>query len=186
MVHSTCSLERWMPPFDAKHVKDAIGRVPGQSNQQIETVLAQARTKSIASLSDVCEQELRLRGSLKLNAEDAARAAAISLTVQDKTPAEIIELAFAQVPPDDKERRLLVWLAGHPGATYQEAAKAYGKGDLSLVIGNLMFKRFGYFKLLIAGATQSDVLIQRDKSGTSVRYTLVPEFAAALQALGIA
>ena len=115
-----------------------------------------------------------------------ARAAAISLTVQDKTPAEIIELAFAQVPPDDKERRLLVWLAGHPGATYQEAAKAYGKGDLSLVIGNLMFKRFGYFKLLIAGATGTSPVATKWVPGCLRHHLHSSPVTAALQALGIA
>jgi hypothetical protein len=175
-----------MPPFDNKHVHDAIGRVPGQSNQQIETVLAQARSKGITKLTDACEEELRLRGSLKLTAEEAARANTISRAVQGKSSAEATELAFAEVPPDAGERRVLVWLAEHPGTTYQEAAKAYGKGDLSLVVGHLVYKRFGYFKHLIAGATQSDVLINRDKSGTSVRYTLLPEFAAALKSLGIA
>ncbi len=174
-----------MPPFDTKHVRDAIGRVPSQSNQQIETVLAQARSRSIAPLTDACEQELRLRGSLKLSAEDAARATAISVAVQGKTSAEATRLAFAEVPPDASERRVLVWLAAHPGASYQDAAKAYGKGDLSLVIGHLVHKRFGYFKQIIAGTPQSDVLIQRDKTGSSVRYTLLPEFDAALRTLGI-
>jgi hypothetical protein len=174
-----------MPPFDTKHVQDAIGRVPRQSNQQIETVLAQARGKHIAALTDACEQELRARGSWKLSAEDAVRAAAASQTVQGKTVTEAAEIAFSQVPPDATERRVLSWLAGHPGATYQEASAAYGKGDLSLVIGHLVFNRFGYFKHLLAGAAQSDVLIRRDKTGTSVRYTLLPEFEAAVRSLGI-
>ena len=79
-----------------------------------------------------------------------------------------------------------VTLAAHPGGTYQEAVAAYGKGDVSLLVGHLVYDRYGCFKKFLDGQLrQSDVLVQRDHAGNSVRYTLKSEANQAFSELGL-
>jgi hypothetical protein len=89
-------------------------------------------------------------------------------------------------PPSREEEFILRWVAANPGRTYDEARKAYGKGDLGLVIGHLVYDRYGCFrKFMMPGEDQSSVLILKDRTGDSVRYTLKPEALAVFREIGV-
>jgi hypothetical protein len=168
----------------SKQIQAAIGRLPQQASAAIKQVLANARVQNLPLLIEACDAELKLRGTLVLTADTAAQAAEIAARVAGKPLREVIALAFTEVPPRAEEQVILRWLADHPGTSFEELKKVYGKGDLSLVIGHLVYYRFGYFRPLLVGRTQSDLLLERDTAGKSVRYTLRPEAAAALAEIG--
>lgn len=95
--------------------------------------------------------------------------------------------AFTSVrPPGLEEIRVLRWLAANPGGSYEQALAAYGKGDLALVIGHLVYDRYGCFRQFLEGhEDQSSVLINKDRSGGSVKYTLKPETIQTFAHLGV-
>jgi len=167
------------------NVNAAIARLPRQSNASVEQVMANAHRQGLEALADACREELHVRGSLTLDASGAVQAAKISDRVAGKVLREVIRIAFEEVPAKAEERLIISWLAQHPGMSYQELYGVYGKGDLSLVIGHLVYYRFGYFRPMLKGKTQSDVLIERDSTAPSVRYTLRPDAIAAFAALGL-
>jgi hypothetical protein len=107
--------------------------------------------------------------------------------VKDMNLTEAIRYAFTvarRAGPD--EIRCLRWMAANPGASFQAALAAYGKGDLGLLIGHLVYDRYGCFKrFLQTGEDQSSVLIEKDRSSGSVRYTLRPEALEVFRELGL-
>jgi hypothetical protein len=165
--------------------ESAIDRLPRQSNASIEQVLANARRLGFEVLVQAAQDELRARGSLTLTKEDAEQTAKISAKVADKALSEVIEIAFKEVPAKPEELLILRWISQHPGTSYTEIGKVYRNGDLSLVIGHLIYYRFGYFRPMLTGPIQSDLLLERDKTSGSVCYTLRPEALMAFTALGI-
>ncbi len=169
----------------SKQIQAAITRLPQQASAAVKQVLANARVQNLPALIEACDAELKLRGTLVLTADTAAHAAEIAARVAGKPLQEVIALAFAEVRPHPEETVILRWLAAHPGTSFEELKKVYGKGDLSLVIGHLVYYRFGYFRPLLAGRTQSDLLLERDTAGKSVRYTLRPEAVAAFAEIGL-
>jgi hypothetical protein len=98
----------------------------------------------------------------------------MAVGVRDMELVDAIRYAFTAVlPPSDYEIKFLHWVIAHPGGSYQDALKAYGKGDLSLTIGHLVYDRYGCFrKFMQDGEDQSSVLLHKDRTGESVRYTL--------------
>ena len=169
----------------SKQIQAAITRLPQQASAAVKQVLANARVQKLPSLIDACDAELKLRGTLVLTADAAAQAAEIGARVAGKPLQEVVALAFAEMPPQPEEATILRWLAAHPGTSFEELKKIYGKGDLSLVIGHLVYRRFGYFRPLLMGRAQSDLLLERDSTAKSVRYTLRPEAVAALGEIGL-
>jgi hypothetical protein len=174
-----------VPRFSTSQVDGAIARLPQQSNASIAQVLSNARKSHIEALVHACEDELRTRGALNLSTAEAGRAAAISARTTGKALTDVIQIAFTEVTPTPEERLILSWIASHPGTSHVQTTAAYGRKDLSLVIGHLVYQRFGYFKPFLNGPIQSDLLLQRDTSTGRVCYTLRPETVAALGALGI-
>jgi uncharacterized protein (DUF4415 family) len=169
----------------AMGIANAIARLPQQSNASVSQVLVNARRLNSDSLVQACQDELQVRGSLNLNEADAKRAAGISAKTAGRTLSEIIEIAFKEVPAKPEELLILRWIAQHPGTSYATILNAYGKNDLSLVIGHLIYYRFGYFRPLLNGPIQSDLLLDRDNSSGKVCYTLRPEALEALSTVGI-
>jgi hypothetical protein len=162
----------------------AIDRLPGQSNASIEQVLANARRLSMVTLVEACQDELRTRGSLTLSKEDAEQAASVSSRISGKALSEVIQIAFTEVPAKPEELLIIRWIWKNPGTSYAEIKKIYQSGDLSLVIGHLVYRRFGYFRSLITTPTQSDLLLERGKiPGGKVCYTLRAEAIDAFTAL---
>ena len=89
-------------------------------------------------------------------------------------------------PPAFEEVTVSRQIAEHPGISYQDLLDSYGKGDLSLVIGHLVYNRYGCFrKFMKDGEDQSSVLILKDRTGNSVRYRLRAEAESVLRDIGI-
>ena len=172
-------------PTGPKHVADALARLPNQSSESVKATLENARRAKLDELVAACEQELRVRGSLNLSANDAAHAATVSAGVAGKSLQEVTEIAFRDVPAKPEEVQIIRWIAQHPGTSFREVRAVYGKADLALVIGHLIYHRFGHFRHMLGDGAQSDLLLHRDSTAGSVRYTLRPEAIAAFGAIGL-
>jgi hypothetical protein len=163
----------------------AIGRLQGQSSASIKLVLENAKRASNDALTDACEKELRIRGSFEMSEAEAKQMVEAIGRSAGKSLLEVIEIAFSDVPAKPEEVLILRWIALNPGTTFAATAKAYGRNDLALVIGHLVYYRFGYFRPFIESATQSDLLLVRTPSPAGVSYTLRPEAAEALAKVGV-
>lgn len=95
---------------------------------------------------------------------------------------EVIEIAFKEVPAKPEELVILRWISQHPGTSYAEIGTVYKSRDRSLVIGHLIYYRFGYFRPMITGPIQSDLLLDRDNTSGKVCYTLRSEARIAFSA----
>jgi hypothetical protein len=169
----------------AAQINTAVARLPRQSNASIGQVLINARRLGIEPLAEACEAELRTRGALVLTQAEAERTADIGAGQEGKALAEVIEIAFRDVPPRPDELQILTWIWQHPGTSYSDIGTVYKNKDLSLVIGHLVYHRFGYFRPLLGGPVQSDLLLERDKTSGKMCYTLRPEAVEAFRALGL-
>lgn len=173
------------PVVSNKHIKAATARIQSQASSAIKAVLVNAKAQKLPDLVEACEAELRLRGSLDLTSQQAVLAAAASERIAGKPLTEVIQIAFTEIPAREEECQILRAIGDQPGISFAELNKIYRNGDLGLVIGHLTYYRFGYFRPFLTGATQSDLLLDRDKSAKSIRYTLRPEAAAAFASLGL-
>ena len=162
----------------------AVVRLRGQSTASVRQVLTNARRAASERLAEACEEELRIRGSFEMTEADAAGALVAEERTADKSMEEVIGLAFKHIPAKPEEVLILRWISANPGTTFSATAQAYGRKDLGLVIGHLVYYRFGYFRRFLTGPIQSDVLLERTKSPEGVRYTLRSEAAVAFGALG--
>lgn len=140
----------------------------------------------IPDLVEACDAELLAR-PFDFSQDKAAAFDQMATQVQDLDLAAAIRVAFTKVqPPSQEEIRVLRWMAANPGSTYQEAERAHGKGDLGLVIGHLVYERYGCFRrFMVPTEDQSSVLIQKDRAGGRVKYTLRPEARAVFSEIGI-
>ena len=90
--------------------------------------------------------------------------------------------------PIPKEAWVIQKLTANPGIRYVNSESLYvarfSKNDLSLVVGHLVYNRFGYFRHLIQSKTQSDLLIERCNDG-GVNYRLRAETLDAFRALDL-
>jgi hypothetical protein len=163
----------------------AIDRLPRQATRSVEQVLVNARRLGLEPLVQACQEELRARGSLILTAAEAELSATVSARVAGKGLAEVIKIAFTEVPAKPEEILILRRISQHPGISHSELLKVYGRGDLSLVIGHMVYYRFGYFRPTLTSSVQSDILLERDSTSGKVCYTLRPDAAEAFAALGI-
>ena len=167
--------------FGPKHVAAAIARLPSLATKELEALLARATSAQLDDLATACRDELSVR-PVELSAEAAVAHQRMAEQVRDMSLAEAVRHAFTKVrPPNEDELRFLRWVASNPGGTFKEAEKLHGKGDLGLVIGHIVYDRFGCFRQFMSDQSdQSSVLLIKERSGPSVRYTLRPEVAAAL------
>ncbi len=163
----------------------AIARLQGQSTASIKRVLENATRASNESLAWACKEELRVRGSFDMSEADAKQMVEATARSAGKSLVEVIEIAFTDVQAKPEEVLILRWIARNPGTTFSTTAKAYDRNDLGLVIGHLIYYRFGYFRPFIEGATQSDLLLARTPSPAGVCYTLRLEAAEALAKVGV-
>jgi hypothetical protein len=176
-----------MNAFSEKNVDAAIVRLTAMASRDIEMLRERARSRGLTRLIEACGAELAKR-PFAFSTEIATSFERMAAEVRDMELVDAIRYAFSQVlPPSDYEIRFLRWIAAHPGGSYQEALEAYGKGDLGLVIGHLVYDRFGCFrKFMRDGEDQSSILLHKDRTGESVRYMLRPEAGQVLRELGIA
>lgn len=171
---------------DQKHVTAAIERLPKQATKDVKTLRERAEKMGLTALVEACDVELKSR-PIEFSQEQAISFEAMAAQVKDFDLYAAIGHAFTTIRlPSLEEEKVIRWMADHPGGSYEEARKAYGKGDLSLVIGHLVYDRYGCFRKFIKpGEDQSSVLISKDRSGDSVRYTLKPEAIAVFKEVGL-
>jgi len=174
-------------PFSQTNISKRIAELPRLSTEDIRSLLDRAKGRNITELVEACSAELAAR-PISYDSSRAERNAKMSEIVQDKELADAIRLAFTHDrAASEAELFILNWIAEHPAGSYQDALRAYGKGDLSLVIGHLVYDRFGCFrKFMKPGETQSSVLLlKEDPDGKGVRYTLRPEALTVFKEVGI-
>lgn len=173
-------------PFSPALVQKAIERLAIQASSEIKLVRKAATAKGLSDLVAACDEELGRR-PYDVDADTAVSIQRSEEETEGMTLAEAVRHAFTKVrPPSDDEVRYLRWQAVNPGGSYAEAVKVYGKGDLGLCIGHLVYDRYGCFRRFIDDKEdQSSVLIEKVRGQGSVRYTLRPEVQQALQAIGV-
>jgi hypothetical protein len=172
--------------FSPKNVAAAIERLPNTASRDIKTILERARRNNLNDLIDACEAELARR-PFEFTHDQAKTFERMADEVRDMSLVEATRHAFSKIlPPSDEEFRFLRWIAAHPGGSYQEAVRAHGKGDLGLLIGHLIYDRYGCFRKFIRDREdQSSVLLHKDRTGNSVRYRLRAEAEEVFRDLGI-
>ena len=175
-----------MGAFDEKHITKAIERLPTMATREIRDLRDRAERQNLASLREACEGELALR-PVEFSAVDAQAHARMAAEVLDLDLVGAIAIAFGKVrPPNEEELQFLEWIDANPGGTYQEALKVRGKGDVGLLIGHLIYDRFGCFRHFVKpGEDLSSLLLSREHSGPSVSYTLKAEAREGLQRAGV-
>jgi hypothetical protein len=135
-----------MSPFSRKHIRNTIDRLPTLSDRDVGTVRERARERGLVQLIEACDAELSRRPFV-FSSEAAKSFEEMARGVRDMELIGAIRYAFTQVrPPADYETEVLRWIAAHPGGSYQDALHAYGKRDLGLVIGHLVYDRYGCFR----------------------------------------
>lgn len=188
MMLSAEHQDRTLPdPFSLSFVQKAIDRLPTQSSDEIRRIRRTADEKTLTVLVAACDAELDRRPFDQVDADMAASIRRGERETEGMSLEEAVRHAFSRFrPPSDYEIRILRWMAANPGGSYAEAEKAYGKGDLGLCIGHLVYDRYGCFRRFIDDRKdQSSVLIEKDRGQGSVRYTLRPEVLAGLRGAGV-
>lgn len=175
-----------MDTFSDKHVLAAIARLSRMPSKDVKVLRDRAAARGLNSLVEACKAEIALR-PFEFTGGEAVAFQAMAEKVKDLDLQSAIHVAFTEVlPANEQEVRVLRWIAANPGGSYQEAEKAYGKRDLGLLIGHLVYDRFGCFrKFMKPKEDQSSVLILKDRAGPSVRYRLRPEAQAAFGDIGL-
>lgn len=172
--------------YSQKNIDAAIARLPRMATRDVKALLERAEKSELAQITEACDAELARR-PIDFSEADALRFEEMAVEVADLDLYHAICFAFAKArPPSREEDFILRWLAANPGGSYQELLKAYGNRDLGLAIGHLVYDRYGCFKKFFEpGQDQSSVLMTKERSGSSVRYTLKPEAVAALRDSGL-
>lgn len=175
-----------MSIFSEKHVGAAIDRLPRMATQQIASLLVTARIQGLQLLTTACEAELALR-PVPFTDDMAKRFDQMAKAVAGAPLHEAIQHAFAvELPVRDYELKIIRKIASEPGILFRELEAHYGKRDTSLVIGHLVYDRFGCFRHLLGlGEAQSDLLLVREKTPAGVRYWLRDEAEQAYRSLGL-
>ncbi|MBF9234609.1 hypothetical protein [Microvirga alba] len=169
-----------------KHIAAAIARLSKQATNDVKALRERAEKIGLTTLVAACDAELKSR-PIEFSQEQADSFEAMAEQVKDLDLYAAIGHAFTKARlPSPEEEQIIRWMAANPGGSYEDARKAYGKGGLSLVIGHLVYDRYGCFKKFMKpGEDQSSVLISKDRSGGSVRYTLKPEVLAVFKEIGV-
>ncbi|WP_148227418.1 hypothetical protein [Fulvimarina pelagi] len=173
-------------PFSAAAVADAIDRLPSQSTKTVKAMRDRGRQKGLNDLVAACDAELSKR-PIEYDGDTARKMIAAEAAVELFDLPSATRYAFSQFKEASRdERRILAWIAANPGGSYADALKAYGKGDLSLTIGHLVYERYGCFARFVEDhEDQSSVLIQKERGDGSVRYTIRPEVIPIFKQLAV-
>ena len=172
-------------PFSPESIVRAIERLPLQSTKDVREMRRRGVGRNLPALIEACDVELAKR-PIEFDGDMAARVEETAAITAGMDLAQATRFAFSDRPASDYEIRILRWMAAHPGGTYEEALQAYGKGDLALCIGHLVYDRYGCFRCFVEDhEDQSSVLIAKERGHGSVRYTLRPEILGVFEELGI-
>lgn len=175
-----------MTAYEDKHVQAAIGRLPGMATKDIRELRGRGAEQGLTALVEACDLELAAR-PVEFNAIDAASHVEMAAAVSGLDFVDTIAAAFSKIrPPNEDEHGFLHWVSNNPGGTYQEAVVERGKGDVGLLIGHLIYDRFGCFRRFVKeGQDLSSLLLIKERSGPSVRYTLRDDAREGLQRAGV-
>lgn len=175
-----------MAAFDDKHVQAAIARLPAMATKGIRELKSRAEAQELSALVAACDAELAAR-PVDFSAGEAVDHLAMAEATHGMDFTDAVSVAFSKVrPPSEVEHAFLTWIADHPGASYEEAVVQRGKGDAGLLIGHLIYDRFGCFRRFVAeGADLSSLMLIKDRSGPSVKYTLRDEAREGLKRAGV-
>jgi hypothetical protein len=175
-----------MTAYDDKHVQAAIGRLPGMASKDIRSLRGRGVEQGLVALVEACDLELAAR-PIEFSAIDAANHVEMAAAVSGLDFVDTVAAAFSRVRrPSEDEYRFLQWVYNHPGGSYQEAVVERGKGDVGLLIGHLIYDRFGCFRRFVKdGEDLSSLLLIKERSGPSVRYTLRDDAREGLQRAGV-
>jgi hypothetical protein len=177
-------------PFSEENIARAVDRVPGQPSATLRDIRIRAmnhdRPETVAALIAAIDAELDGR-PVDVDGPAAERNAVWAREADGLTLTDAVRYAFGTArEASDEERRMLPILAATPGIAYQAWASAYGKRDLSLVMGHLVHDRYGCFRhLRQEGEDQSEVLIRKETVKGRKHYWLRPEAEAVFRELGL-
>ncbi|PWR22605.1 hypothetical protein DKG74_12095 [Zavarzinia aquatilis] len=146
-----------------------------------------ARNKGVNEVVEACDGELRRRPAQEWTTSQAEQHDEWAKAVSGLPLEATIRWAFTQAQlPSADEIWTIRWLADHPGCSHEELQAARGKGDISLILGHLVFERHGCFGAFLPHERdQSSVLLIKNKSPEGVRYWLKPEASTVFRELGI-
>ena len=172
--------------YSQKNIDAAVARLPRMATRDVKALRERAEIACLAQMIEACDAELAQR-PFDFSEVDAHSFEEMANKVADLDLYNTVCFAFTKArPPSREEEFILRWLAANPGGSYQELLKSYGNRDLGLAIGHLVYDRYGCFKKFFEpGQDQSSVLMTKERSGSSVRYTLKPETVAALRDSGL-
>jgi len=175
-----------MSIFSAANIANAIKRVPSSSTKDLRSLLRRTSKEGLTELSEIIATELTVRGSIDLDKPSAERHANWSTLAADLDLSDAIHLAFREAPINDEELYLTRQIAQNPGIDYQALVESSRKGNVSLILGHMVFERLGFFrKFLIGTGPISDLLFQRNRSMGRVTYRLSVEAERSFRALGL-
>lgn len=153
--------------------------------KELRALGTRAESRGLGELADACGAELDARGSLQWDADTSKRHFEWEKSAKDLDLAATIRLAFTEAPESEAESKVTRILAESPGISHAGASKVYGNGHLNLVMGHMVHDRLGFFRHLLEGNKQSDILIERTQSTKGVTYRLKPEFEAVMRERGV-
>lgn len=174
-------------PFSPARIAAKIEEMPHLSSKDIRVLRQRGEERGLAELIAACDQELARR-PMEYDGKTALKMMEAEEHVAGFDLPTATRYAFTAFPASKPESRILAWLAANPGTSHADLIPIYGKGDLSLAVGHLVYDRMGCFAKFVTDATddKSSVLIEKDRSGPSVRYTLRPEVIPVFRELGLA
>ncbi|MER0238955.1 hypothetical protein [Fulvimarina sp. MAC8] len=172
--------------FSPTAVDKAIARLPRLSTKDVQLMRGRGEDKGLTDLVEACDAELEKR-PIEYDDDTAAAMIAAEKTVAEFDLAKATMYAFSEFrQASAEERRILGWIGANPGGSYADALKSYGKGDLALAIGHLVYDRYGCFRRFVEGhEDQSSVLIEKVRGDGSVRYTIRPEVLPVFKELAL-
>lgn len=90
------------------------------------------------------------------------------------------------IPAKDYEIALIRTIQQNADAPFPKIKEAYGRRDTSLVVGHLVYDRFGFFRqFLDLEKDQSSILVIKGRSGPHVTWRLKDEALAVFKDLRI-
>lgn len=115
-------------------------RSPDFPNKEpADTHPARAVAKNLPDLVAACDAELARR-PIDVDGPQAARHAEWARAAAGLHLRRTTEMAFRACKPSPQESIILPFIAANPDATFQALGKVYGKGDLGLAIGHLVYE----------------------------------------------
>lgn len=162
-----------MSAFSDENIARALERVATTASKDLQALLQRAEERKITPLVEAISQELTLRGAVDFDAKAAHKHAEWADMAAELSLADTITMAFKEVPINADELELTCKIAQTPGIGYQALVDFRGKGDVSLILGHMIYERLGFFRKFISDVERiSDLLFQREVVSGRVSYRL--------------